>query len=233
MARSEWVGVAAIAALGYILLKKLEPVINAAQTTTNTVTTYVEKVTEKVEKVSESSSILKDTAEKYYTAEGIAYNLGSKAGADSTLTAEDKAAANTVLDNADKVNAYALATTPAVDYGVDAALAYAQGVVDASKTSSNKYSSAAGSSKQSGYVKEQLAGGTGAPYVQPTATAIKTAVEEYNIITGEKRSSGSSGSSSASTKAPSSVKVGSGYSAAKDADTTVNKGKYETVKVKK
>lgn len=224
MGKSELIGVAAIAALGYILLKKLEPLTNAATAATNTVSTYVEKVTEKVENV----NIVTDTAEKYYTAEGIAYGLGEKAGANVALTDTDKAAANTVLANADKVNNYALVTNPAVNYGVDAALAYVQGGVDASKS---KYTSASGTLKDT-----SLNTGT-TPYAPATAADIKQAVKDYNIITGTARAASSSSSGSGTAKIttlPATVKASKGgYSAARDSGTTVNKGKYETIKVKK
>ena len=221
MSKSEWVGVAAIAALGYILLKKLEPVTSAAQSATNTVTTYVEKVTEKVEKVSSNLEIVKDTAEKYYTPSGIAYNLGSQAGQDISLTQAEKDKANTVLQNANTVNEYALIIQPAVKAAVDAALAYAQGAVDASKTSSNKYSSAAGSSKVDTVVSVNPLN------VSTETSAFTLEMPDYTAAAGSGKST-SSGSSKTTT-----VKAGSGgYSAAQDKSTTVNAGKYETIKVK-
>ena len=221
MSKSEWVGGAAIAALGYILLKKLEPVTSAAQSATNTVTTYVEKVTDKVEKVSSNLEIVKDTAEKYYTPSGIAYNLGSQAGQDISLTQAEKDKANTVLQNANTANKYALALTPAVGVGVDAALSYVQGAVDAAK-----YTSSSGSGKASSVTVDNVV------QVNPTKQTTETSaftleMPDYTTAAGSNKSS-SSGSSKTTT-----VKAGSGgYSVAQDKSTTVNAGKYETIKVK-
>lgn len=230
--KTDLVGLGAIALVGYLLIKKITDLGTSAA---NTATTYIEKTTEKV---TASVHVATDTVKSYVP---------------GTSTDSDKAYdeyKQTVQDINKGVAAVSGVDSPTSQYLYNAGGGYTDlktgafipgAVTNPALDDSSfkeRYTGSSGSSKtttskQSDYVKEQLAGGTGAPYVQPTATAIKAAVKEYNIITGEKRSSGSSGSSSASTKAPSSVKVGSGYSVATESGTTVNKGKYETIKVRK
>lgn len=261
------VGLAAIAAIGYLIIKKLEPVGQAATAATNTVSTYVEKVTEKynqvsdrVEHVTNNASIVANTFDRYFTPSGIAEGLGEKAAAknDLSLTSGEKNQAQTVVDNANKVNDYALATTPATQAGVNVAMDYIQGLINGSKTNDNKYTAGTGTEKASTpglisipvspaivpvtslpspfTVDMGLKKPAPLPAVQPTPAAITKAVQEYNIITGEKKTGSSSSSKPAtvSTSAPSKVSaLKGGYSVAKSSGTTKDAGKYSTIKVKK
>lgn len=214
--QTDMLSLGAVAVLGYYLIKKLQPVTDAAAAATNTVTSYVEKVTEKVEHVTDNVSIIKDTAERYYTPSGIVEAAGEKAGQNLNLSDSDKNKTQTVIDNAKKVNDYSLVTTPAVGAGVNLFLDYTQGLVKGSGSKSS------------------------VPVASPF-TGITPDAGKYADAFASMYAPKVSGSPSGSTSSPvvkqdysSTVKASKGgYSAAKSAGTTVNAGKYETIKVKK
>ena len=229
MGKTEYVGIAAIAAIGYFLIKKLEPLGQAATTATNTVTSYVERVSEKVEHVTNNASIAANTFERYYTPSGIAERLGQDAAKNNGLvmTDDEKEQVKTVVDNAKTVNDVTLTGVgnTATKAGVNAALSYMLGLSEG----------AASPGKSSSYSEQLLKNGTGAPYAQPTPEATNKAVQEYNIITGEKKTGSSSSSSKPATvsSSPSKVSVSKGgYSVGSSSGTTKNAGKYAPVKVK-
>ena len=215
--KTDIIGLAAIGVVGYLLIKKVADLGSSALTgVSNTVTSYTEKVTEKITDV--KSYIPGTTTDSDKAYQEYKDTVNSVASGVDAVSGRDTSDVNRYLYNAG--GGYTDQETGAFIPGA---------VTNPALDSDTKYTSSSGSSKSSSVTVDNVV------QVNPTKQTTETSaftleMPDYLAAAGSSKTtrSGSSGSSKTTT-----VKAGSGgYSVAQDKSTTVNAGKYETIKVK-